>query len=189
MKKFLSGFIISAIIFSCISVFAAEDIANLVVKANPFPIHVNGVDKPIKAYNINDTTYIATRDMAEATDGAVNVSFENTQKIINIDTTSNVEASITSTEEVKTMSTRIIETPDGLMVDYFEGKNYIAFLYIDNKAKEFGYTLQKDLYTKQWNLKKSDGTIVIENITTKHFYGTDNIEYDYYINNIMPLLK
>ena len=53
MKKFALGFIIGGIICSALTGFAVE----YAVTANPFPIRVDGAEKSIEGYNINDSTY------------------------------------------------------------------------------------------------------------------------------------
>ena len=81
MKKFTLGFIIGGIICSAITGFAVE----YAVTANPFPIKVDGVEKSIEGYNINDSTYFKLRDVADAV-GGFTVGFTN--NTINISTQS-----------------------------------------------------------------------------------------------------
>ncbi len=72
MKRFTLGFIIGGIICSALTGFAVE----YAVTANPFPIKVDGVEKSIEGYNINDSTYFKLRDIADAV-GGFTVGFTN----------------------------------------------------------------------------------------------------------------
>ena len=72
MKRFTLGFIIGGVICSAITGFAVE----YAVTANPFPIRVDGVEKSIEGYNINDSTYFKLRDIADAV-GGFTVGFVN----------------------------------------------------------------------------------------------------------------
>ena len=72
MKRFTLGFIIGGIVCSALTGFAVE----YAVTANPFPIRVDGVEKSIEGYNINDSTYFKLRDVADAV-GGFTVGFTN----------------------------------------------------------------------------------------------------------------
>ena len=72
MKRFTLGFIIGGIICSALTGFAVE----YAVTANPFPIRVDGAEKSIEGYNINDSTYFKLRDVADAV-GGFTVGFTN----------------------------------------------------------------------------------------------------------------
>lgn len=70
MKKFISGFICGAIIFSMAGAFAVNSIYD-----NPYPIIVNGEEKRIQGYNIDDYSYFKLRDIASAL-GNFSVAFD-----------------------------------------------------------------------------------------------------------------
>ncbi len=72
MKRFTLGFIIGGVICSTLTGFAVE----YAVTANPFPIKVDGIEKSIEGYNINDSTYFKLRDIADAV-GGFTVGFTN----------------------------------------------------------------------------------------------------------------
>ncbi len=72
MKRFTLGFIIGGVICSALTGFAVE----YAVTANPFPIKVDGIEKSIEGYNINDSTYFKLRDIADAV-GGFTVGFTN----------------------------------------------------------------------------------------------------------------
>ncbi len=78
MKRFTLGFIIGGIVCSALTGFAVE----YAVTANPFPIKVDGVEKSIEGYNINDSTYFKLRDVADAV-GGFTVGFTNNTITIN----------------------------------------------------------------------------------------------------------
>ncbi len=71
MKKFISGLIVGTIITSIVGVFAVNSIYE-----NPFPIFVNGEQKQIQGYNVDDYSYFKLRDIADAV-GGFTVDFQN----------------------------------------------------------------------------------------------------------------
>lgn len=64
MKRFITGFLVGAIICSLLGVYAVGSIYD-----NPFKIFVNGEEKEIKGYNIDDYSYFKLRDIANAVGG------------------------------------------------------------------------------------------------------------------------
>ena len=94
MKRFALGFIIGGVICSALTGFAVE----YAVTANPFPIKVDGVEKSIEGYNINDSTYFKLRDIADAV-GGFTVGFTNNTITISTQATppepANTDGSIT----------------------------------------------------------------------------------------------
>lgn len=70
-KSFATGFICGGIICAAVTGFAVE----YAVTVNPYPIKVDGVEKNIEGYNINDSTYFKLRDIADAV-GGFDVGFE-----------------------------------------------------------------------------------------------------------------
>ena len=71
MKKFISGLIVGTIITSIVGVFAVNSIYE-----NPYPIFVNGEQKQIQGYNVDDYSYFKLRDIADAV-GDFTVDFQN----------------------------------------------------------------------------------------------------------------
>ena len=59
MRKFVLGFILGALLFSAVTVYAA---AELKVIPNPFPVFIDGVQTKVEGYNINGSTYLKLRD-------------------------------------------------------------------------------------------------------------------------------
>lgn len=70
MRKFISGFIVGAMITTSFTVFASS--YNIVT--NPFNVVVNGEDKGQIGYLINDSTYLPLKQTGELL--GVNVSFQ-----------------------------------------------------------------------------------------------------------------
>lgn len=71
MKKFICGLIIGIIISSLVGVCAVNSIYK-----NPYKILVNGEEKQIQGYNIDDYSYFKLRDIADAV-GGFDVYFNN----------------------------------------------------------------------------------------------------------------
>lgn len=71
MKKFICGFLCGAVLCTAIGAFAVNSIYE-----NPYKITVNGVEKSIQGYNIDDYSYFKLRDIADAV-GGFNVDFDN----------------------------------------------------------------------------------------------------------------
>lgn len=70
MKKFIAGFVSGALIFSFLGVFAYN------IYENPYKILVNGQEKYIQGYNVDDYSYFKLRDIADAV-GGFDVDFNN----------------------------------------------------------------------------------------------------------------
>ncbi len=73
MKKIISGMIIGAVLATAVGGFAVNSIYD-----NPYPIFVNGTEKHIQGYNVDDYSYFKLRDIADAV-GGFNVDFNNNQ--------------------------------------------------------------------------------------------------------------
>lgn len=71
MKKFITGFLCGAILCGVFSVFAVNSIYE-----NPYKILVNGEEKYIQGYNVDDYSYFKLRDIADAV-GGFTVDFQN----------------------------------------------------------------------------------------------------------------
>ena len=66
----------------------------------------------------------------------------------------------------------------------YEGKYYISPTPLRNKLKERGYIMSK--VTDTWSITK-DGNTIIDNISLPEIYGSSRMEYNYYIENILPI--
>ena len=95
-KQTVVSFLVSALIFTSISVFAENDkdnntqqddntqVIKMRVNPNPFPIVVNGEEKDISSYNIDGYTYLRLRGVVDAVNAEVD--FDNSTKTILINT-------------------------------------------------------------------------------------------------------
>lgn len=92
MKKFISGLVVGTIITSIVGVFAVNSIYE-----NPYPIFVNGEQKQIQGYNVDDYSYFKLRDIADAV-GGFTVDFQNDAIQIAKDGYSNETATATVPE-------------------------------------------------------------------------------------------
>lgn len=183
-KQLLIGITIGGVLFTFAPALA-ETIANeLRIYKNPYPVVVNGTTQDVDAYNINDYTYVKLSDLGKCF-GDIKVSFNQTDSQIEITSTS--PGGQTGTPG--TVNNKPKSTPDGItMIDEWQGKYYIGFSYIDNKVKEKGYRFISDFKTDIWQLSK-DGVVILDNVPTTMVYGGDSVEYNYYVNTIMPLVK
>ncbi len=86
MKKFIAGFLSGAIIFSVVGVFAVNSIYD-----NPYKITVNGAEKYIQGYNIDDYSYFKLRDIADAV-GGFSVGFDEQNQTIVLSTNEDIAA-------------------------------------------------------------------------------------------------
>lgn len=101
-----------------------------------------------------------------------------------------------SPEKAQSGEARIAQTPDGIQVDYYEGKNYVGIGYIMDKYKSKGFAVGHEYYdpekhdgkTLKYQLYK-DNKLILDEIPTFGPYGYDSVEYQYYIDNILPLLN
>ena len=84
MKKFIAGFLSGAIIFSVVGVFAVNSIYD-----NPYKITVNGAEKYIQGYNIDDYSYFKLRDIADAV-GGFSVGFDEQNQTIVLSTNEDI---------------------------------------------------------------------------------------------------
>ncbi len=102
-------------------------------------------------------------------------------------------------EDPITEDSLITQTPDGITtIDAWEGKQYIGTLYIRNKVREKGYdfikgnSLNTELkygnHVNTWQLTKN-GEVILDNIPTIYIYGADEVETNYYIDTILPLIN
>lgn len=60
-QKFITGFILGALLFGTVGVFAGQYVAT----ENPFPIKLNGQNVNLEGYSINDSTYFKLRDIGK----------------------------------------------------------------------------------------------------------------------------
>ena len=114
MKKFIAGFLSGAIIFSVVGVFAVNSIYD-----NPYKITVNGAEKYIQGYNIDDYSYFKLRDIADAV-GGFSVGFDEQNQTIVLSTNEDIAspaAPIEPANPADTSSSDIDNLPLGTIPD------------------------------------------------------------------------
>lgn len=89
MKKFICGFLCGAVLCTAVGALAVNSIYE-----NPYRITVNGVEKQIQGYNIDDYSYFKLRDISDAV-GGFSVGFDNETIVLSTD--ENTPTTTTST--------------------------------------------------------------------------------------------
>jgi hypothetical protein len=69
-KQFMIGFLVGAMLFSSIGVFAE----GITVLLNPYPIFFNGQAVQVESYNINGRTHVSAGDMANLFDATATIN-------------------------------------------------------------------------------------------------------------------
>ena len=115
-KELFVGIVLGAMIFGGISIFAD---GTLNVYPNPFKITVNGVEKDIEGYNINEYSYFKLRDIGEQV--GFDVDFEEDTIMIN-----------TSTNAVTENTPATSGTNDGFNYVTIDGEEYISCKDVDS---------------------------------------------------------
>jgi hypothetical protein len=186
-KQFIVGFLVGAMLFSIAPVSAA--IEEFICYRADYKVMIDGVeythpDLPILTYKGN--TYAPFRSVLEKAGLNVNWNAELRQAEVTSNPTS---AQINNEGEVVDMpGATITQTPDGItQIDTWEGKQYIGILYIRNKVREKGYDLSK-MNDGSWQLIKGD-SVILSNIPTTMTFGYNSVEYNYYVDTMLPLMQ
>lgn len=196
MFKRLQGFIIG--VMFCLLMGGAVFAAELNIVPNPFPVFFNGEKVDVAGYNINGSTFLKLIDFQKL---GLQVSFNSEKKQIEVGEgtqtavgTNPAPESIPAGEENSVNDTQTItQAPDGLRVQYRTNEMgyYVAIDDIYNKYKEKGYSIvidNKDSIqyadSLTFNLLK-DEKIILENAPRSTWW----IEYNYYVNTVLPLLQ
>jgi hypothetical protein len=186
-KQTLVVFIITAFLFSGISVVAAPAIKEAFFN-DEISINLDGKELAvskitvIEAGQVNGSTYVKLRDIAEPMGGVV--GYDSATKTIDINTNEGVNTMSTTTE-------KITQTPDGItQIDTWEDKQYIGALYIRNKIKEKSYDFTLNTKTESWQVVKGS-EVILDNVpvTMLTGFGYGGVEVNYYINTILPLIQ
>jgi len=211
LKTLVFGIIIGILLSSTVAFGAStikeayfNDALKISVNNAAGDVEIVTVTKDGEQYGRN---YVSVADYNKLlNDGAgLNLTTDFDQKSGTIVVQSKVESvSSTKSAEVKAVSEttdKITQTPDGItQIDTIDGKQYVAITYIRKKIIEKGYAFQYTSKTKTWDLVKGDistisafgGTnleVVIENVPTINKHGAVNIELNYYIDTMLPLIK
>jgi hypothetical protein len=182
MKKFISGFIVAALLFTFLPIKAAVE--QFICTKADYKVAINGKDyshPDLPILNYKGNTYAPLRSMLQA--AGMDVTWNAATKKAEVSTKESEGSKVPETAE------KIKQTPDGITdIDTWEGKQYIGFIYIRNKIRENGYDFAQNLETKQWQITKGD-EIILDDIPTSIVYGAHEVEVNYYINTILPLIK
>ena len=192
MKKFICGFLCGAVLCTAIGAFAVNSIYE-----NPYRITVNGVEKSIQGYNIDDYSYFKLRDIADAV-GGFDVDFDNDTIILSTgEQVTDVTPSPASLPQGTIPDPIYIQVPaengDYNVVvtnDEFEipilkdinGEFCVPESFIADKANEIvGYDKYSRGY-KIYNKETIPWTIVFD-------FGKSDPTLEYYYLNITPWLQ
>lgn len=114
MKKFICGFLSGAVLCTAIGAFAVNSIYE-----NPYRITVDGEEKTIQGYNIDDYSYFKLRDIADAV-GGFNVSFDNDTIVLSTkDTTPTPTTTLTFPSDLT-----LGDIPDPMYIRDETGKHF-----------------------------------------------------------------
>ena len=211
MKKIIFGFILGAFLFSGVAYAATE----LNIIPNPFPIFTNNEPSAIQAYNIDGYTYGKWADVVREVNKALGqdvltLKFDEVKSEIHLDTIQTVapvvETSTSTGGGIMSEETKL--TPDGMKAILYEGKWYIYKFYpnqkwveeFNSKVREASYSINSDVIKRQEyattaNMTKRvinpemTNTVILEGIPLTTIGGSSCIEYDYYVNTILPLIE
>ncbi len=198
MKKFICGLITGLLIATSFTAFAVTKNIKKASFNNDTSVTVDGKPTSIQLVAVtlegdqNGSNYGPVRGIVEAMGGKI--EYDPKAKNIDIQTQPTKEGN-----DVSEITEKPKSTPDGItQIDAYQGKYYVGTLYINNKIKANGYRIIKDSATGKWQLIKgkylvpnevNDYTVVMDNVSISDVYGYDQIEYSYYVNVILPLIK
>ncbi|HYE82191.1 MAG TPA: hypothetical protein VEG39_08495 [Clostridia bacterium] len=181
-KQFIAGFLTCLILLSAIFITGfAEGISVLL---NPYPILLNGQPVEVEAYNVNGRTFLSLGDMVKLVGGTAKLN----------EVTKQIEISMLESE-VATMDTVITQTdnkvkltPDGIEARIYDltGQFVINTGRFRTRYRDTEYQLITNMITGEHKLMKND-QVILDNLQI--IEGTYYIDYDYYCNTILPLLK
>jgi len=191
MKKELKGFIIGAILTFAVGV-TADSVWQISVQPNSVSVVVNGEKISADNFLYNDTTYLPLRAVSEALgqevkyDEKTNTAYIGEKGIDKVDTVTT--GKYTPTED-------IINNEDCIYKK--DGTYYVKMRYVDEsfhnsgKGYEWGEFIEngaKDGDKIVLTLKKEDSSEPVV-ITFDVIRGRAVILYDYYVDNILPLIE
>lgn len=186
MKKFILGLIVGLIL--PVSMAYASD---YVISQNQFPVFVNGTRQDVDALNINGSTWLRLGDVGSVL--GASVVFDEVSKQISIITSDSsvesVESEVTTLSNEDQTIARSKFTPDGIEAYYSEDNKVYYVICTDFNAKyeSQGYRIRINVLdsSKPVCLYKN-GEIILQGVDKKESGG---MEYDYYVNTILPLIQ
>ncbi|MFA7216271.1 MAG: hypothetical protein WC187_09635 [Bacillota bacterium] len=194
MKKIIIGFIVGALMFGIIPVMAEGELS---VTPNPFPVVIDGVVAEVEGYNINGYTFLKLADFGKA---GLTVKFNETDKQIEI---SGKEKAIITPEPIPDKGEEPVSDVERFEENGYKGvkANGVEYYYmmsIHDKIYSKGYDFRYNSNTGKWALTYNNDVpamsiekveTVLEGVPCKDFGGLPHVEKEFYLNNILPLLK
>lgn len=196
MKKFICGLLCGAVLCTAIGAFAVNSIYE-----NPYRITVNGAEKQIQGYNIDDYSYFKLRDIADAV-GGFDVGFDNDTIVLSTD--EQTAPPVTPAPMPSDLPQGTIPDPLYIQVpskdgeydiiatnDEFRIRVYKNFanpsngfcVYSDDIADKANEIVGKDIYT-------GSGYDICDKTTWNDVFSLDsNISLEYYYQYIAPWLR
>ncbi|MTI49449.1 MAG: hypothetical protein FH761_16575 [Firmicutes bacterium] len=180
MKKFITGFVIAAILFSLAPSLADTNLKDIIASPNNYPIYVNGEDVDVEAYNIDGYTYLKIANIANVFNDGTEVMFNQTKEIIEITHKRN-------NANIKPEKNTTVETyeKDGYNILNYHGTELISLKEIEETYKDShdkGYWEFKLLNEKDYNYNKNpfketidieDNNVELYILVTKPFVDND----------------
>lgn len=136
-KEFIIGIVLGGIIFGCTPLLA-DEVLN--VYPNPFKITVDGVEKDIEGYNINEYSYFKLRDIGEQV--GFDVDFK--ENTIMIDTKSIGSTGSTENDTINNTSFNYISINGQEYIKYQDVEYYIMGSYFPDPQWIFSYISTND---------------------------------------------
>ena len=208
MKKFMLGFILAAMLFSAAPISAA--VQQYILSPSTAKLMVDGTE--VKDAKLPMMVYEGYNYVPAATFKAIcdkmgiGFKWDGAKKEIQVST----KAVTSSVGKVgASVSTEVKYTPDGLKAKLHEGEWYVYVTdivqkYVDefeSKKRQSRYTLQPVVVRGEENSKtatfvKGEGlggirttTVLISDVPLFTPGGSLLVEFDYYVNSILPLIE
>ena len=195
MKKFFLGFLTAALLFSALPIGAA--VRQYTLKPATAKFTIDGVeikDEKLPLLFLDPGyNYIPAAMFRQICDKiGVGFKWDNETKAMEIDT-KGTDATTTGavTVDYDKTNDKITSTPDGISdIEFHDGKYYIPFYLIKNKYADSGYRFMFfDVNNRNKLTIFMNDALVSDNIHVTWDYGFSYIEYEYYVNSVLPLLS
>jgi len=199
IKSFAVGIILGGVTFSSLG-FAVN---NYIIKENKFPIVINKVKSDVSALNIDGYTWLKLADVGIQLNSTV--KFNETTSTIEIDS-NNTNSAKTNNDTVGESS--VIPSPvpsvsngtiqkDGFYLYVQDGVEYILLRDIISKQhkenKEYNFKLITNTKINKTvnfvDLSNGNEDVVYENIPITIIQDSSCIQYNLYIDKLLPLIK
>jgi hypothetical protein len=124
-------------------------------------------------------------------DIGIDFMFDSETKEIRLTTPQNIKtlSSLPQEQEENIVGEQITQTPDGIEIREIKNNvQYLTFGQIRIQARKTGYDFIFDTETERWKITK-DNIVILDAVPITMNYGHGSVEVEYYINNIMPIIK